>query len=232
MTAPVLRLMTYNLHGGRGLDGRRSFARQAAVIEDAKPDLVAVQEISERADASDLDELRDALGWRGRFVLSQLRPGSSYGHGLLTRGEVLEADALELPGHDHLETEPRTAARHLVAIEDHTLTVVSTHLALTTFERARQVQAIVDAGWIVPPCVLLGDLNCRPGATALAPLEARMVRVSGWRHRTWPAVLPLLPLDHVFVTPDIRVLGARTITRGAARYASDHAPFVAEVALP
>lgn len=224
--------MTYNLHRGRGLDGRTSFARQAEIIAEAEPDIVAVQEITKRDDASDLGELCEVLRWQSRFVLAQTRPSSEYGHGLLTRGEVEEAETLELPGHDSRETEPRTAARHVVRIDGQAIAVVSTHLALTTLERDAQIRAIVDSGWIEAPCILLGDLNCTPRSSALEALAPRMVRAGGWRHRTWPALLPLFPLDHIYVTRDIEVQRATTITTGAARWASDHVPFVADLRLP
>ena len=40
-----LRVMTYNIHHGEGTDGRIDLERIAKVIRDAKPDLVALQEV-------------------------------------------------------------------------------------------------------------------------------------------------------------------------------------------
>ena len=41
----VLRVLCYNIHYGQGNDGRYDIERLAAVIEQAKPDLVALQEV-------------------------------------------------------------------------------------------------------------------------------------------------------------------------------------------
>ena len=44
-TGQDLRIMSYNIHNGMGLDGRRDLERIAAVILEVNPDIVALQEV-------------------------------------------------------------------------------------------------------------------------------------------------------------------------------------------
>lgn len=48
---------------------------------------------------------------------------------------------------------------------------------------------------------------------------------------TFPSRLPLLRLDHVFVSRQIAVLDAGVINTATARRASDHLPFYAQIAV-
>ena len=48
---------------------------------------------------------------------------------------------------------------------------------------------------------------------------------------TFPAIWPLVRIDHVFVTPRLRVVGATVPASLMARVASDHRPLLADVAL-
>ena len=59
-----------------------------------------------------------------------------------------------------------------------------------------------------------------------AALPRADVVVITWTSAEWSA------LDHVFVSPDVRVVEVRAIRSGIARHASDHRPIVAELLLP
>jgi len=47
-----IRVLSYNIHHGEGTDGKLDLARIAKVIEAAKPDLVALQEVDVEAQRS------------------------------------------------------------------------------------------------------------------------------------------------------------------------------------
>jgi endonuclease/exonuclease/phosphatase family metal-dependent hydrolase len=49
---------------------------------------------------------------------------------------------------------------------------------------------------------------------------------------TFPATLPRLRLDGLFVSPDIKVERYEVVETDQARRASDHLPVLAELALP
>lgn len=60
----AIRIMTYNIHRGRGRDGRVDLARIREVIGDGAPDVVALQELEQGADPSQLTLLGEGLGMR------------------------------------------------------------------------------------------------------------------------------------------------------------------------
>ncbi|MEX2025646.1 MAG: endonuclease/exonuclease/phosphatase family protein, partial [Pirellulaceae bacterium] len=45
-----LRVLTYNIHHGEGIDGKLDLPRIARVIESVDPDLVALQEVDRRVE--------------------------------------------------------------------------------------------------------------------------------------------------------------------------------------
>ena len=66
-----LKLLTYNIKHGRGMDGEVNLIRIAKVIRSLSPDLVALQEVDlncTRSGSVDLHaELGAMLGMEGRF---------------------------------------------------------------------------------------------------------------------------------------------------------------------
>src|SRR5476649_2332295 len=60
MVPLTLRVLTYNIHHGEGMDGRFDLSRLAGVVTSVHPDLVALQEVDEGTErASGLDELAE-----------------------------------------------------------------------------------------------------------------------------------------------------------------------------
>lgn len=56
----ILRMMSYNIHDGIGLDGKTDYNRIAGVISKWSPDVVAVQEVDSATQrAQRVDILRD-----------------------------------------------------------------------------------------------------------------------------------------------------------------------------
>jgi endonuclease/exonuclease/phosphatase family metal-dependent hydrolase len=138
-----------------------------------------------------------------------------------------------LPRHQSLETEPRSAVAHDVKIDDRTIRIVSTHLSVLRSERVDQLRAIVADGWLdgPSPVMFMGDLNCLPTSRALRVLEGRVQRAGRRYIPTWPAPIPFLALDHVFVSSHFEVGKVGAVVDGIARWASDHVPLLAELVL-
>src|SRR5204863_7209441 len=87
----VVRLVSWNIHGGLGRDGRRDLGRIAALLEDMRCDVAALQEVGD-PHASVTGEVGDHASWLGRklgwyvaygpnFVLA----GRPYGNAILSR---------------------------------------------------------------------------------------------------------------------------------------------------
>ena len=86
--------------------------------------------------------------------------------------------------------------------------------------------------------MLLGDLNATTRYAAYHSLAARLRDVqrgpSGERlarraARTFPSRLPVLRIDHMFLTPQVEVVDVYAASGPLARIASDHLPIVADV---
>src|SRR6185503_11408445 len=130
---------------------------------------------------------------------------------------------------------------HAVGVDGHELQVLVTHLGLTRRERLAQIEALLGPLWMgdsrcASPRLLCGDLNCRPGSPEHRRLEktlvdAALVSPPAGGSATFPALRPLVRLDHVLVSPDVRVLRTTVPRSRELRRASDHLPLVADLEL-
>ena len=138
-----LRIVTFNIRHGEGLDGRVNLERIASVIEAQHPDVVLLQEVDRRTIRTGF---KDEAAWLARrlgmnYVFDptiRLFPGD-YGNLLLTRLPILEEQNYALPGPGE--------ARGLLAValdlgHGLTLLVGGTHLGLSTGARASQLVAV------------------------------------------------------------------------------------------
>ena len=103
----TLRLMSYNIRHGAGLDERLDFDRIAEVINREHPDVVALQEVdsvTQRIGGCDLlGELGKLTGMRQVYASAISFDGGKYGIGLLCRKKPLAIRRVPLPGRE----EPR-----------------------------------------------------------------------------------------------------------------------------
>jgi endonuclease/exonuclease/phosphatase family metal-dependent hydrolase len=246
-----LRLMTYNVRSCTVASCGGSVERVAAVIASLSPDVVALQEVEAGAHRSGLrdqaQELAALLGWRAHFQPAMRgNGGGAFGNALLTRlplrlvasGLLPQLQAGPPVGLKAVR-EPRGAAWYGVAVDGAEVQVVVTHLGLTRRERLVQLDALLGPAWMgdprfVGPRLLCGDLNCRPGSPEHRRLEevlvdAALVSPPLLGSATFPALRPLVRLDHVLVSPDLRVCRTEVPRRRELRRASDHLPLIVEL---
>src|SRR5262245_11429058 len=104
-----MRVLTYNIRGGLGMDQRRSIERIGAVIQDAGADVVGVQEVHQRLPQSGLADqprrLEHATGMCCLFGPALSLGVGRYGNAVLTRMPARRRVRWPLPG----EGEPRAA---------------------------------------------------------------------------------------------------------------------------
>src|SRR5688572_3660564 len=85
--SPRLRVLTYNIHHGEGTDARFDLERLARIIREARPDLVALQEVDRRTRrASGVDqaaELGRLTGMNVVFGKAMDHDGGEYGQAIL-----------------------------------------------------------------------------------------------------------------------------------------------------
>ncbi|HWO18923.1 MAG TPA: endonuclease/exonuclease/phosphatase family protein [Kofleriaceae bacterium] len=234
MNPSRLRVLSYNIHSGRGTDRRVDLARIADVIGACDPDIVALQEVDVcRARSGAIDQpaaLAAQLGMSACFEMCIEEGGERYGIATLTRLPLIESRRLALPHEPHRKrSEPRCALVTRLAWPGAGIEVdmVNTHLSVLAGERPAQVAAIARE---LPgrEVIIAGDFNCTPGAAAFRTLAGGM-RSATRGARTFPSWLPLVPLDHILVRGPLEVVRGGRWTEGPVRRASDHLPVYAEL---
>lgn len=103
-----MRILTYNVHGCIGRDGRDDPDRILDVIRQADADIVGLQEVHSD-DALDRDFLRKLEHFPYHAVIygkTMRKPNAEYGNVLLLREPPLKIERIELPS---VKGEPRGA---------------------------------------------------------------------------------------------------------------------------
>jgi endonuclease/exonuclease/phosphatase family metal-dependent hydrolase len=226
----MLRVMTWNIHGGIGPDRQFSLARITETIDRHNPDVVALQEVDSRRGAvgarSPFELLREAVGEHGIESKSITTADGDYGQMLASRCPF---NATHVHDITHADREPRRAIETEVQCGNGKIRVVATHFGLSLAERrtqARRLVAIARAHDL--PTVMLGDFNdwFWPGSLRLALKHELPGRT---RHTTFPSWCPVLRLDRIFCWPP-SIMKRSFVDRSAWR-ASDHLPVIADIAV-
>jgi endonuclease/exonuclease/phosphatase family metal-dependent hydrolase len=220
--------MTYNIRHARGADGRVDVGRIADVIGAFGPDVVGLQEVDvKRARSGGLDqagEIARRLGMTASFQPCVVRDGEQYGIATLTRCAVEQTRHVVLPGRER--SEPRCALVTRLAVHGG-VDLINTHLSTAFRERGPQSEAIAcELGG--DKTIVIGDFNCTPWSRAYKKLCCGLRSATRFA-RTWPARMPVVPIDHILVR-GLDVVRAGTWTAKPARVASDHLPVYAELA--
>ena len=147
----------------------------------------------------------------------------TWGVALLARVPCRDAEVLPL-GKLRRDPARRAVIRCATDVGGHELLVHGTHMSHITHLSPAQYRRL--ARLLPPldrPALLAGDMNM------WGPPASSFFR--GWRRavvgRTWPAHRPHSQLDHVLVTPVVRVVDARV----AGATGSDHRPVVVTLAV-
>ncbi|MEO7597871.1 MAG: endonuclease/exonuclease/phosphatase family protein [Opitutus sp.] len=239
-----LRLMTYNVHGCGGMDGRVSPRRVARVAAAMAPDLLALQEVDlgrRRSRAEDQAELiARQLGMHVVFCPTVTRGQEHYGHALLSRWPIEVIKRSLLP-HDPKGwwKEPRAALWAKVMVGDTAVNVITTHLGLGPNERVLQMRMLLGDEWLGrisddEPIILCGDFNLMPGSKPYGMAAARFRDAQAARngHRplnTFSSLKPFVRLDHIFLSPRLEVTHISVPRTELTRVASDHLPLIADL---
>ncbi len=233
-----LRVLCYNIHYGQGTDGKYDVERLAAVIRQARPDLVAIQEadvgVKRSGRVHQIRELAKRTGLAARFGPTQHYEGGLFGNAVLTRLPILDVAIHPLP---YTESTPErvTYPRGAIAVtlrgpHDQAFRFISTHFQHNVAEdRVAEAQAINElfAGDAAIPTILAGDMNAKPDAEPIRTL------LKHWSHAidtppspTAPATRPTSRIDYIFYRPAgaFRVAETTVIDESIA---SDHRPVLA-----
>lgn len=234
-----LRVLTYNIHHGRGADGVIDLERLAEVIRRAEPDLVALQEIDVKTSRSggvdQAAKLGELTGMNHFFAEAIPHAGGSYGEAVLSRYPIEAFYRQKLPAQP--TQEKRAVA--VVSVEpwddlDMRVVFAGTHLCHQSEQtRLRQVRVIEgNRAYQGSATILAGDFNFTPKSVPYrAMIDAGWVDTAasfGDPQATVPAEQPTQRIDYVFVRPANRwrVIDVQVLDEPVA---SDHAPVLVEL---
>lgn len=222
-----LRLATWNIHGGVGLDRRFDPERIARVIGELDVQLVALQEFHSRDGFALREHLERATGWTAVVAPTFVKHGGDFGNAVLSALPVESAAVHDLAVAGR---EPRNAIDVTVAAGSTRVRVVATHLGLRAGERARQIDRVCGLIGARERCatVVLGDFNewWRSGGSMRA-IDRVLTPVRAIA--TFPSPRALLALDRAWVSSAVVRVETQVHRSRLARVASDHLPLIVAI---
>jgi len=229
--APRLRVMSYNIRHGEGIDGKVDLPRIAEVIIRAKPDVVVLQEVDKNTQRTNrvdqAAELGRLTGMHAAFAKMKDYQGGDYGNAVLSRAPILRTQTYQtLLGDD-------PALKSVIAVETApcagkpSILVVGAHLdfqnASLRLQQAKELNAMLTKH-SQTPMLLVGDMNSTPGSAPIVEVAQHWSdALDDPMQKTFPADRPKVLIDYVFFRPASawRVVEKRVIEEPMA---SDHRP--------
>lgn len=224
-----LRLMTYNVHNGKGLDRKTDYRRLALVIDSIAPAVVAIQETDSATGRSSqsfvLAEIARESGMHHTFAPAIDYDGGKYGIGILSREEPVRVFTEPLPG--------REEKRTVVVAEFKDYMFACTHLSLTEADRLASLSVLCRiASACDKPFFIAGDLNAEPSDSFMDLFTKEFEIVSTTAEKSFPADSPDRLLDYIAVfNRDASKVEKRESHVVNEPVASDHRPVYADITI-
>ncbi|MGC5541160.1 endonuclease/exonuclease/phosphatase family protein [Streptomyces griseus] len=216
-----LRVATYNIHAGAGMDGAFDLDRQTSELRSLDADVIGLQEVDRHWGAR--SEWRDLAGELARrlrmhvsfapiYSLDPAEPGApraEYGVAVLSRHRIVSAENHEITRLSTQDPNPVPApapgfGEVVVRVRGLPVHVYVTHLDYRP-DPAVRVAQVADTRRIMAedrgPQILLGDFNAEPAAPELAPLWRELTDADPGAP-TFPAQDPVKRIDFVAVSKD------------------------------
>lgn len=217
-----VKIMTYNIRHGRGLDGKYDLQRIADIIHKSEAHIIGLNEVdhlmSRTRFQNQVKIIAEELGMYYIFGPA-LRSGiGSYGNAILSRFPLQSTRNHILPAKEGNEKRGLLEAK--VMLPDWgPVYIFSTHLSLDPFEREEQL-SWVDSYLeeLKLPFILMGDFNSLPeNSLNLKPVFKGI--------ESYPADQPREEIDLFFSNLNFKLIDSYAIKSQA----SDHLPVVMEI---
>jgi endonuclease/exonuclease/phosphatase family metal-dependent hydrolase len=239
MKEPRFRVATYNTHKCRGIDGRIRPSRVADVLSELEADVIALQEVVSlkdgRTEQNQAQYLADTVGYHYRIGETRKLRGAVYGNVVLSRFPVREVRVYDL-------TASRREARGCIRCDleiapGKIVHLFNVHLGTGYMERRKQASLLMSREVLLSPSLkhprlVIGDFNewtrGLVSRTLQHAFESVDIQLHLNRKRTYPGVLPIMHLDHMYFDRDLMLETFVLHRSRMALVASDHLPLVAE----
>ncbi len=230
-----MKIVTYNVHRCRGMDGITSPQRIARILRNLRPDIVALQEVVGAGPhiMGQEDGIGHVLHMTPAFAPTRTLRGRPYGNVVLSRMAAVSHSVCDL---SQPRREPRLCQRVDFIVNGRLLHIFNVHLGTSIKER--QKQASVLSSFIDDPAatgskIVLGDFNeWKKGIVTRLLSEKFMsidlTRFTIWK-KTYPGLFPFLHLDHIYYSGNVHIHHVRVVRTLPVLVASDHMPISVEL---
>jgi len=234
-----LRIVTYNIHRCRGLDGRTRPERIAEVLRAINADIIALQEVigASPLQPGQAAAIGAALGMGWVMAPTRQLRNALFGNVVLSHFPVKHHQQYDL---SWKTCEPRLAQRVDLQIDEaDVLHFYNVHLGTALLERRDQAKRLANAVHdrrVIGPKIVLGDFNEWARRLTQDVLAEKLQSIDLTKYlshkRTYPGFFPMVHLDHIYYE------GARVEVEKVwlpkdrlAKMASDHLPLVADLVI-
>ena len=223
ISAQKVRVMSYNVRNGNGMDGIKSIERCADIVCKAKPDVVAVQELDSMTHRNNfyvLGKMAEHAGYHAYYGPTIPYRGGKYGIGVLSKKPALSVKFHRLPC--------RKEPRGLLVVEFKKYYLLCTHLSLNEQNRVTSVGIIRDIiSKLKKPVFIAGDMNARPTSKPIMAFKEYATLLSDDNKFTFSSTNPRVCIDYIFGTNgSFSVLKNHIFNNTLA---SDHFPLYVDV---
>lgn len=230
-----LRVMSYNIHYGKGMDGLFSLENIAGVINKSNADIVGLQEISDSLMADRLGELTNM-----HVVFGQsLGKSNGYGDAILSKLPFEWVNNLSIPSASSsryqamaVDIELPNNAGSVRIINTHfdwLKTLGSEHARLSSIDVIEEAFFKENSNL---PVILTADLNSLPNSDVLKKLEEYgwVNYTDGNTYHTYSSTKPEKQIDYILYRSN-KILEVENMFVMYGEESSDHLPVVMDLIL-
>lgn len=237
-----MKVMSFNIHYGKGKDGQKDLHRIASIISKEGADLIGIQEADKYLLRSgftyQLKKLASLTGFHYCYTPNIKLLIGGFGNGVLSKFPIISNHNISL----YSSKEPRGALVAMIDTGSHKIKFINTHLGLVDDERVDQTNKILENINPEEPTILVGDFNSTPERADVQNilnnglddlylnckerglLASDESSLKGYTF-AYKSDVPNVRIDYIFATPKIKVSSFKVINTSA----SDHLPVLAEV---
>lgn len=228
-----IKVISYNIHYGLGMDDKVDLARIAKVISDQNPDIVGLQEIGDSTMAAELGRLTGM-----KFVFGpSLDKMDGYGDAVLSKHSFEWVNNYSIPSASSSRYQAMGVDVDLSSIYGKNVKVrfINTHFdwlrTIGSQESRLATVEVIERGFFSDeeslPAILTGDLNAEPESEPLKKLKEKgwVAETLGKDLNTIGSTNPTKQIDYVLIRPaeNWKVVDVIILDEPVA---SDHLPVV------
>ncbi len=238
----TLKILSYNVHSCRGLDGKMMPDRIARVIGSHNPDIIALQEIDADDTVHQAKAIAKMLALNFHYHSSVVLKTGQHGNAIFSKFDLRLVKSGSLPSLiDTPFLEKRGALWVEADVAGCKVQIINTHLSLFPPEGRLQIKHLLGGEWLgspvcKDPVIFCGDFNSLPHSKICKAVEEKMhsIHFDVADHactKTFPSFLPLGRVDHLFLGEGVIAQKIEIPKTLLEKTASDHLPLIAVVSI-